>query len=46
MLRHEIPRALGMTRVIDAAGAYPAIARPEVEIMSKLANLAKMQVIY
>jgi hypothetical protein len=52
MLRHEIPRALGMTRVIDAAGAYPVIARPEAGIMSKLAkmanlaNLAKMQVIY
>jgi hypothetical protein len=36
-----------MTRFMDAAGALPASVKPEVEIMSKLANLvnlAKMQV--
>jgi hypothetical protein len=43
MLKDEIPRALGMTRFTDAAGADPAYGTPEVEFMSKLANLAKMR---
>jgi hypothetical protein len=31
-----------MTRFTDAAGAHPALVKPEVEFMSKLAKVANM----